>query len=73
MIIRIKVEEYYEVEVPDGPIDAIKNMLETGIEETNETYFDKLLREKGNYVGGYFYFENANNFLFHDYTQLDVY
>ena len=71
MNIRIKVEEYYEVEVPDGTIDAIKDELES-TDAFGEAKVDQLIRDKADYIGRDVYFEDAHNFLTHNYTQLDV-
>lgn len=72
MIVRIKVEQYYEVEVPDDTIDVIKDELES-TDVFGEAKVDQLIRDKADYIGRYVYFEDANNHrLLHNYTQLDV-
>lgn len=72
MIVRIKVEQYYEVEVPDGTIDAIKDELES-TDAIGEAKIDRLIRDKADYFGRDVYFEDARNLLIHNYTLLDVY
>lgn len=71
MNIRIKVEEFYEVEVPDGTIDATKDMLES-VDAFGEAKVDQLLRDKADYIGRYVYFEDAKYGIVHKYTQLDA-
>lgn len=69
MIIRIKVEQFYEVEVADGPIDDIKNDIETDMGDGVMWYLDNV----ADYIGRDLYIEPAMNHGKHDYTQLDVY
>ena len=71
MNLRIKVEEFYEVEVPDGTIDATKDMLES-VDAFGEAKVDQLIRDKADYIGRDVYFEDARHFLLHNYTQLDA-
>lgn len=68
MIIRIKVEEFYEVEVTDGPIDDIKQDIETEMGEGVCWY----LANVADYIGRDLYIENTAD-PGHNYTQLDVY
>ena len=69
MIIRIKVEEFYEVEVTGGRIDDIKQDIETEMGEGVGWY----LANVADYIGRDLYIEPAINHGKHDYTQLDVY
>ena len=71
MNIRIKVEEFYEVEVPDVTIDATKDLLES-VDAFGEAKVDQLTRDKADYIGRDVYFEDANHFLVHNYTQIDA-
>jgi len=72
MIVRIKVEEFYEVEVADGSIDKTKGLLES-VDASGEAKVDQLIRDKADYVGRYVFFEDAEkHHLVHNYTQLDV-
>ena len=68
MIIRIKVEQFYEVEVADGPIDDIKNDIETDMGDGVMWYLDNV----ADYIGRDVYIENTGD-PGHNYTQLDVY
>lgn len=70
MIIRIKVEDFYEVEVPDGTIDATKDELEQ-TDAFGEAKVHQLIRDKATYVGQYVFIENTND-PGHNYTQLDA-
>ena len=69
MIVRIKVEEFYEVEVTDDTIEEAKNTIETDMGDDVGWY----LANVAEYIGRDVYCENAETHIgLHNYTQLDV-
>ena len=72
MIVRIKEERYYEVEVSDGPFEDVKQDLETDMGDgASATWY---LNNVAEYVGRHLFIEDAENHgMAHDYTQIDVY
>lgn len=71
MNIRIKVERFYEVEVPAETLEQAQVVLESTTDNF-EPVVDWFIREKADYTGRYVFIEEADNFLEHDYIQLDA-
>lgn len=69
MIVRIKVEEFYEVEVDDDNMTDAKQTIETEMGDGVRWYLDNCT----DYVGRYIFCENAENHIgLHNYEQVDA-